>query len=491
MNKIEKAITWIQSIRSRNLIIFLIILQTLVHVKYSNYPPVGYHQWRQTMGLSVARNFYEEDMNLFQPRVDSREQHTGITGMEFPIVYYSIALTYEIFGVNNITARYVILFFSFISLAFCYLFFKEMFKNKFYGLLSSLLLIFSPLFCYYSFLVLPEVPSLSFVFTSLYFFYKWENENKNKYLILALSSLCLASLVKISALIVLPYLLVRLYKKQKFNIYVIVSIIICLFIIASWYLYARFLSNYYHNYDFLLTIRLPESLSDTINALKKVFIQWLPEMYINYAEFVLFVIGLYFLFKRRKEFIELKMFFIWYGLGLAFFMVVMLPMLVIHDYYMVISLPLIIGITTLGGYHFIEYLQLNERKRFLKYLALVIAILIPVLGCIRALDRLERGIKDLSPEYLNLEKDISKVIPNKNELVIVIDESPSNLLYFAHRKGWHIKEDISLTEFSKLRKYDVRYLISDTRNFDSREEMRQFLKPVYIHDVIRVYEISK
>jgi hypothetical protein len=214
-------------------------------------------------------------------------------------------------------------------------------------------------------------------------------------------------------------------------------------------------------------------------------------MYINYAEFVLFVVGVYFLLKKRKEFIELKMFFTWYGLGLTIFMIVMLHMLVVHDYYMVISLPLIIGITTLGGKHYIEYLQLNDRKKLLRYLALIIAILIPVLGSIRALDRLERGVRDLSPEYLNLGKNISKVIPNKNELVIVIDESPSNLFYFAHRKGWHIKEDISLEEFSKFRKYDVRYLISDNRNFDSREEMQQYLKPVYTDDLIRVYEIVK
>ena len=61
MTNIERLITWVQSIKSGKLIIVLLLLQTAVHVKYSDYPPVGYHQWRQTMGLSVARNFYEED----------------------------------------------------------------------------------------------------------------------------------------------------------------------------------------------------------------------------------------------------------------------------------------------------------------------------------------------------------------------------------------------------------------------------------------------
>ena len=52
--------------------IVLLLGHTLLHVKYIDLPPVGFHQWRQTQTLSVARNYYEEGMNILQPRVDNR-----------------------------------------------------------------------------------------------------------------------------------------------------------------------------------------------------------------------------------------------------------------------------------------------------------------------------------------------------------------------------------------------------------------------------------
>ena len=70
MERIKNIVTWIHSLSSTQIILFLILLQAAVHIKYSNYPPVGFNAWRQTIGISVARNFYEEDMNLFTPRVD-------------------------------------------------------------------------------------------------------------------------------------------------------------------------------------------------------------------------------------------------------------------------------------------------------------------------------------------------------------------------------------------------------------------------------------
>jgi 4-amino-4-deoxy-L-arabinose transferase-like glycosyltransferase len=206
-------INWIQSLSLTKILLFLILLQAAIHIKYSNYPPVGFHAWRQTIGLSVARNYYEEDMNLFTPRVDSRGQHTGITGMEFPLTNYLIAITYHIFGFNNISSRYLILAFSFVAIAFCFLFFKEMFKDKFYGLCAALLMIFSPLFCYYSFAVLPEVPSLAFLLISLFYLHKWDQENKNKYFTMFAIAFCLAGLIKISAIIILPYALILLIRK--------------------------------------------------------------------------------------------------------------------------------------------------------------------------------------------------------------------------------------------------------------------------------------
>ena len=46
------------------------------------------HNWRQTTGLMVTRNYLEVDSNLLLPRVDETKGKSGIIGMEFPSLNY-------------------------------------------------------------------------------------------------------------------------------------------------------------------------------------------------------------------------------------------------------------------------------------------------------------------------------------------------------------------------------------------------------------------
>ena len=45
---------------------------------------MGLHVWRQCNTMAVARNFYEEGMDILRPRVDRRGSTDGVTGMQFP-----------------------------------------------------------------------------------------------------------------------------------------------------------------------------------------------------------------------------------------------------------------------------------------------------------------------------------------------------------------------------------------------------------------------
>ena len=76
------------------LVIALLLIQALLHWPFLDLPPSGIHLWRQTQTLSVARNFSEEGMNPFYPRIDSRGCGDGVTGMEFPLVNIVIAMVY-------------------------------------------------------------------------------------------------------------------------------------------------------------------------------------------------------------------------------------------------------------------------------------------------------------------------------------------------------------------------------------------------------------
>ena len=488
MIKLKNVIPWIQSLSLTKIILFLILLQTAIHIKYSSYPPVGFHAWRQTIGLSVARNYYEEDMNLFTPRVDSRGQHTGITGMEFPLTNYLIAITYHVFGFNNISSRYLILAFSFIAIAFCFLFFKRIFYDKFYGLCAALLMIFSPLFCYYSFAVLPEVPSLAFLLISLFYLNKWDQENKNKYITIFAIAFCLAGLMKISAIVILPYALILLLRKRKLTLPFLGSIVISLVVIAAWYLYARHLSNVHQNYDFSLAFIFPPDFNSFLETAKRVFIQWLPELYINYSEFILFVLGLFVIWKYKSQFTNLKLFFKYFALGVLLFMLVRFPLLLEHDYYMVPSLPLLIGISTIGIYFIREKISQSKYYKFWLCLSLAIIITIPILGTVRAFERFERGLKDTPHEQLTLETHLSQAIPYKDALIMITDESKSIKLYYANRKGWNIPINISVETFNDIISNGAKYLISDSRTFENRKGIRNRIHLLSSYYSFNIYE---
>lgn len=51
--------------------------------------------------MAVARNFYEEDMNILRPRVDRRADTDGITGMQFPSYEWLVVGSYQLLGFHE------------------------------------------------------------------------------------------------------------------------------------------------------------------------------------------------------------------------------------------------------------------------------------------------------------------------------------------------------------------------------------------------------
>jgi len=451
----------------------LILLHTLLHVKYFSLPPVGFHQWRQTQTLSVARNFYEESMNIFQPRVDSRGGFSGITGMEFPLVNFVIALGYEVFGYSYTLQRVVILLFSAGAIIACYWFSRKLFRSASLAFAAAFFLTFSPLFSYYSIVAMPDVPSLAFVFAALYYLLAWRERATQAGFWVASLLLCVASLIKLSALLLFPIWLWICWDKRRafsprLRISYALGAIAILIPVGVWYLYAQHLSELHHNFDFKLSVSFPYSLSIVPEVAKRVFIQWLPELYVNYAEFIFVIIGV---FALRRSNTFLKGFLALYLAGLAVFMVAMFPMLEMHDYYMIPALPLLVTIATVGIRDACEW---STRSKSRSFLILLLLLLVPIVGSIRALSRFEGAT--IEPEMLTIERYLDAVVPDRRRLVIAAsDSSPSIYLYFMHRKGWSVTEGISAGAFEDLIRRGARYLVSDSRLLDQRPEIAKDL----------------
>ena len=98
---------FLQKLKIWHLLLVLMLIQVFAHVAYLKLPAVGNHVWRQCNTLAVARNYYQEDMNILYPRIDKRYHTNGITGPQFTSYDYTLALVYKAFGFSQNAHRYL------------------------------------------------------------------------------------------------------------------------------------------------------------------------------------------------------------------------------------------------------------------------------------------------------------------------------------------------------------------------------------------------
>src|SRR3972149_5808757 len=73
--------------------------------------PQSVHKWRQSDCASIALNYYQNGMDFFHPETHNLTSDGGTTGKcqtsEIPILYYSVAILYTIFGYHDFIFRLV------------------------------------------------------------------------------------------------------------------------------------------------------------------------------------------------------------------------------------------------------------------------------------------------------------------------------------------------------------------------------------------------
>lgn len=119
---------------------FWLLLFFAIRMIFVFEPPLEFwHTWRQSTGLMVARNYFEIDSNFFYPRVDVNHTNTGIIGMEFPLLYYSMFKLYEIFGFTHWYGRLINLIITTTGIFYFYKIIKR-FWSKDMALYAALIL---------------------------------------------------------------------------------------------------------------------------------------------------------------------------------------------------------------------------------------------------------------------------------------------------------------------------------------------------------------
>jgi len=426
-------------IRPAYLLAITLVLHILLHSAFLKLPPCSIHVWRQCNTLAVARNFFEEDNNLFKPRVDTRGTQNGVTGMQFPAYEWGLANIYKITGEHFIVHRIYSLVISCFALVAIALFFGLLFNNRHYGVLASWIICWSPEFFYHSINALPDILAFCFGFFALYFSYKWKIRRERQDQFLSFLFITLAGLIKIqfgifgifmAVSIFLPdknKLALTIHQKRNWFLYGAFSILL----ISFWYWYAHYLIESSNLRDFVLQIRPVNNATQAWSIIKKNLLSDFPELLINYANVALLVLGMMVSItkinlKNSKHLALLAsiiLSLLWY--------VLMLEQMRVHQYYM---LPFLL-ISTIFILKGIQHL-VNRKKYFIIY-PLLLAL--PVLAAVRILPA--RWMKDdlgIPIEFAeaNMRQQLIDAIPVTKGVIVGPDKSACIWLYFLHKKGY-------------------------------------------------------
>jgi hypothetical protein len=344
-------------IRSRRLLYNLLLLVFVVGLYFLNfstktmfYRPGSIHQWRQTDCLSITKNYYEEGMHFFEPKIHFQGPKGGKAVSEFPIMNYTVAALWKVFGEHEFIYR-LLEYLIFITAIFVlYNTLIRFFNSPLLAFLSVSILLTSPLLAYYGLNFLADVPGLSLAIISLclyYFFYKTLHR---RYFYASLLIGTLAVLIKASALMPLCLLIffslidiLRLNRTFKTaplfesGLAPFLAMTGSVTVIIMWYKFALRYNDNNTNIIFLLTI-LPiweMNVEEIIYNLKVLFNDLFPLFLNRPMLFFFFSLVIYVIAKYRKLDPFFRYAFLFTGVYFLSYLIFFFQVFSVHDYYLI------------------------------------------------------------------------------------------------------------------------------------------------------------
>ena len=432
-----------------------IVLNILLHLPFINLPPCSIHVWRQCNTLAVARNFYEEDGNILKPRVDRRFDTDGVTGMQFPAYEWVLSRIYMITGEHYSIQRSYSLLITTLGLLAAAGFFSLLTGNAFFGALAAWILCWSPELFYQGINALPDIMAFSCGFGALYATYSWKKDKLNKQLIAAFLLITLAGLIKMQYGIFGIFMAVSIFSPAdkskstpwKENKKWLIPGIISVMLICGWYVYANELIRVSGLNDYVLQLRPVSDGNQLLDTIRRNLISDLPELLLNYSNFIFFILGGIVLLRNNSVKRILVTPFFAAGMAFLCWYFLMMEQMRVHQYYM---LPVLL-ITTFIILKGIRYCL--ERRFHL--VAWILILCQPAIACIRILPA--RWMKDdlgIPAQFADSRqlKTLIEAVPSQVGVITGPDKSGCIWLYFLHKKGFSFEESKAFFEKQKTGK---------------------------------------
>ncbi len=439
---------------SRNLTLAVFLLLVILLFWYCgafkllNERPMGDHAWAQCDRASVARCYYEYDMNFFRPATHNHMYNpTGIAAGEFPLLPYLAALLYHIVGPHEVIYRLLVMLSALIATILGFLLCRRFIRNSIFALMASLLWLISPNFIYYSSGFLPESLALcmglaAFLFLTASFPVLTWKSITGFVICASLAALNKSSMLMVIYPVLLPLLIVMFRSAENKRRFVISSLLLLipLLFAGAWIAYAGYLQREYHSYIFLLKPKLPETAGEL-----KIYLNNFRERSQQYYSLAFFLLSALLLIPswvmapkkyRFAGLAALLLFLSW----IAFF-TLMSRQAWHHGYY---HYPFQIMFMLI----FLGFFAGLERFRIRKTPVIIIALVFLVFAswqsvqCAREFRTLAFNHGLIHPDWGKAEPALEKMgVTRQHQIASYPDVSYNISLYLMNRRGWNLAPD--------------------------------------------------
>lgn len=404
--------------------------------------PIGdWHSWRQTDTAAVSRRYLKDGINLLVPRYDDLsnipsglENPAGYRMVEFPLVNGLVAATYPLaqsFLNFETFHRLTSVIFSLGSIALLF-FIVDFLIDTRSALFSAAVFTLLPFNIFYSSAVLPEP---AFVFTSLlatYFWIRYSLKPSHPSLVWFTLAAAITLLLKPYFVFFTPALVYFYFHHQRIKgfkrwpIYLSAAIIITPFLLWRQWI-TQFPSG------------IPSSswlFNSTNIRFRPAWFRWLfaerfGKLILGY--WGLIPLGLGIILKPNQK---TGWFFHWWLFGVLLYFSVLATGNVTHDYYQIITLP-IISVFVAIGINFV----LKKQKQFSFILASCFMLLVSIFTFAFSWFHIRDFYNINNPAIISAGQAVDQLTP-ANAKVIAPYGGDTAFLYQTNRTGWPIGFDI-------------------------------------------------
>ena len=474
-------------------ILFLVVvLNFCMHFSHFSDELIGTHVWRQAQTQSTIINFYEEDMNIFNPRANIKSANDGIQRMEFPLMQWLTAGLYHITGNQLTVTRYFMFLIGVIAMFGLFHLLLALFNKPILSLIGAWAFTFSPAFYYYTINPLPDNLALCCGIWGLALFFKYVHNQKT--IVLIASGL----LMSLSALCKLPFILyyivpviyfIQIIRKQGNTFITLKTATLQL----SWSLlplvwYAIVIPQWSDNPVLAGVFDSRVSVLKLLDYLQHNVFITTPDLLLNYGSVLFFIAGFYFLVKRKSyrdfRFIPI----LWLGIMvIAYYLFEIIPIGKIHDYYLFPFYPLLFILVAYGAYHI--FYGSNKKLRIVSY---VLLIVLPLTCFLRADTRWNKNNPGFNRDLLTFKTELRNAVPKNAVVVAGNDISKVIFLYYIDKKGYPFLNNLLTTnDLQGFVSAGAEYLYSDSPDIIEQQQLSPFIDSLIVTcGSVKVYKLK-